>query len=287
MQTSFFDKSLVALHRLLPARLLGRLVYRLSRSERRWLKNLLIRGFSALFPVNTSEAVITEPEGYASFNAFFTRELRPGVRCLDPRPDEFLCPADGVIAQAGFADRGRLIQAKGMDFSAAELLGDAHLADQLNDAAFVTVYLAPHNYHRVHMPVDGTLLRTRFIPGKLYSVNARTTATIPNLYALNERLVCEFGTPRGPCAVVLVGAINVASITTAWGGEIWPPDDAVMITSDYVANPAVDLRQGEYLGHFNMGSTVVVLGPAAGLQWQPAATPGESTQVGATLGRFQ
>ncbi len=286
MEATLFDKILVTLHRLIPARLLGKVVYRLSRSERPWLKNLLIRGFSAVFSVDTQEALIAEPEGYASFNAFFTRKLRPGARHFDLRPAALLCPADGTIAQAGHAAAGQLLQAKGMNFSAAELLGDAKLAAALADAAFVTVYLAPYNYHRVHMPVDGTLVRTRFIPGKLYSVNARTTATIANLYAVNERLVCEFAGPRGPCAVVLVGAMNVASISTAWGGEIFPPGDGLMVTSEHSDGPAINLQQGRYLGHFNMGSTVVVLGPTADLQWQDNCTTGQVVKAGQSLGSF-
>lgn len=286
MEASVFDKFLVALHRLLPARALGRLVYRLSRSERPWLKNTLIRGFSALFKVDTGEALISEPEGYASFNAFFTRKLRPGARPVNPDKAALLSPADGTIAQAGNAAAGSLLQAKGMHFSAATLLGDAALAEALADAPFLTVYLAPYNYHRVHMPCDGQLLRSRFIPGRLYSVNARTTATIPDLYAVNERLVCEFTTPRGPCAVVLVGAINVASITTAWEGEILPPANGGIVLRDYSAGEPVTLNQGDYLGHFNMGSTVVVLGPPGTCQWQANCVSGQAVQAGEPLGRF-
>ena len=287
MEASTFDKILVALHRLLPARLLGRLIYRLSRSERSWLKNMLIRGFTALYSVDTRDALHTNPEAYASFNAFFTRELRPGARPFTAARDALLCPADGTIAQTGHARNGSLLQAKGMYFSAEKLLGDAGLADELADAPFATIYLAPYNYHRVHMPLDGTLVRTRFIPGKLYSVNARTTATLANLYAVNERLVCEFATAHGPCAVVLVGAMNVASISTAWDGEIFPPADGAVEHRDFSAHDPVKLQQGDYLGHFNMGSTVVVLGPPGGCDWAEPTAPGRQVQVGETLARLK
>lgn len=284
MHASLSDKLLVALHRLIPARLLGRIIYRLSRSERIWLKNFLIRSFVTVYSVDTREALPANPQEYASFNAFFTRQLRPGARPVTPAPDALLSPADGTVAQAGHAVSGQLLQAKGMHFSAEKLLGDAQLAGKLANAPFVTVYLAPYNYHRVHMPIDGTLLQTRFIPGTLYSVNARTTAALDGLYAHNERLVCEFGTARGPCAVVLVGAMNVASISTVWEGEIIPALNGGIVQRSYDTNDTVRLRQGDYLGHFNMGSTVVVLGPPGSCNWTAATTMGQTVRAGENLG---
>jgi len=285
MEANTFDKLLVALHRLLPARLLGRLIYRLSRSERVWLKNALIQGFTALYSVDLSEAELGEAKAYASFNAFFTRRLKSGARQITADPTLLLCPADGFIAQTGRATDGQLLQAKGMSFSAQQLLGDDALAAQLANAPFATVYLAPHNYHRVHMPAAGVLVQTRFIPGKLYSVNARTAAVIPDLYAINERLVCEFRSPTGPFAMVLVGAINVASMTTAWEGEIFPTADGSVIHRRF-DDGSVRFEQGDYMGHFNMGSTVVLIGPPGECTWDNRLTPGKTVWVGEPLGKL-
>lgn len=285
MNPTPLDRLLVQLHRLLPARLLAKLVYALSRSRRGWLKNALIRGFSRMYGVDTAEAALPCPEGYASFNEFFTRELRPGARHFALDSAAVLCPADGTVAQTGHANAGRLLQAKGKYFTAADLLGSAEFSAALADAPFATIYLAPYNYHRVHMPITGTLRRTRFIPGRLYSVNARTTAVIDRLYAVNERLVCEFDTSHGPLGIVLVGAMNVASISTAWGGEVLPPADGTVVETD-CSSLGVQLNQGDYLGHFNMGSTVVLIGPPLTCNWQDGIAPGTRVRVGQTLGRF-
>lgn len=285
MTISWLDKLLVALHRMLPARLLGSFVYLLSRSRRRWLKNTLIRGFTWLYDVDTGEAARSAPDGFASFNDFFTRELKEGARIVNADPTHLTSPADGTIAQTGHAANGQLLQAKGMYFSAAGLLADDDAAEALRAAPFATVYLAPYNYHRVHMPVAGRLIRTRFVPGKLYSVNARTTAVIPDLYAVNERLVCEFETAAGPFALVLVGAMNVASITTAWGGEIFPKDDGQVVHRDW-QDERIELAQGEYLGHFNLGSTVVMLGPNADCAWNSELGAGQTVRMGELLGRL-
>jgi len=285
MQASPIDKLLIQLQDRIPARRLGRLVYRLSRSEIRWLKNLLIRGFVWLYCVNTAEAAKRTPVEFKSFNDFFTRKLKAEVRLYDQRPGAIISPADGTVAQAGVASNGQLLQAKGMQFSGADLLGDPELAAQLSASAFSTIYLAPHNYHRLHMPMDGVLEQTRFIPGLLYSVNARTTASVENLYALNERLVCQFRNDAGPFAMVLVGAMNVASISTAWDGEIIATADSGIVHTDYrnQANQPAYVR-GEYMGHFNLGSTVVFIAPAGELDWLPAATEGERIQVGQAIG---
>ncbi len=283
MKASFTDTLLVTLHRLLPARPLAHAVYLLSRSRTVWLKNLLIRSFARLYDVNLEEAAHPGAEAYASFNEFFTRELRPGARPLAPEPDRLLCPADGTVAQTGHVRDGSLLQAKGMQFSAAALLGDTLLAERLRNAPFATIYLAPYNYHRVHMPLAARLLQTRFIPGKLYSVNARTTAVIPNLYAQNERLVCEFESAAGPFAMVLVGAMNVASISAAWSGEIYPDSSGRIRRSNH-ENDRIELERGDYMGHFNLGSTVVLIGPAAGCEWRSDLLPGTTVRMGEALG---
>ena len=224
------------------------------------------------------------PEGYSSFNAFFPRRLLADARQFETGRQNFLAPCDGTLAQSGRADSGRLIQAKGVDFSAEDLLGDEALARELADCPFTTIYLAPYDYHRVHMPIAGTLEQTLYIPGLLYSVNARTAASVPDLYAINERLVCQFRHPLGRFAIVLVGAMNVASISTAWGGEIPVPEDYRIIRRRYTGANAPQLDQGEYMGHFNMGSTVVLLGPAGLRDWDPAIEAGATVRVGQLLG---
>jgi phosphatidylserine decarboxylase len=286
MHTTITDRILLTLQNCLPARFMGACLYRLSRVEISWLKNLLIRGFSRIYSVNIHEAELPVPDGYRSFNAFFTRSLGPGARPIDTDPMQFIAPADGTIAQLGRASKGRLIQAKGIDFSAADLLGDTKLAVELADCAYTTIYLAPYNYHRLHMPVAGRLEQTLFIPGLLYSVNARSTALVPGLYARNERLICQFNSPAGRFALVLVGAMNVASISTAWSGEILPTVDGRIQRHTYPDDSGPQLARGEYMGHFNMGSTVVVLGPQSVLDWSANLQVGKSIRVGEAMARM-
>lgn len=286
MHTTLTDQILLALQNCLPARFMGACLYRLSRAETEWLKNALIRGFSWLYAVNTAEAELPVPGGYRSFNAFFTRSLRAGARPIHTDPLQLVAPADGTIAQLGHACNGQLIQAKGIDFSAADLLGDPTLAAELANCAYTTIYLAPYNYHRLHMPLDGRLEKTLFIPGLLYSVNARSTALVPGLYARNERLVCTFNSLSGRFAMVLVGAMNVASISTAWGGEITPAADQRPQYKEYPDESGPQLRRGEYMGHFNMGSTVVLLGPNSALDWSDSLQVGHTVQVGQPMARM-
>lgn len=278
------DKLLVLLQRWIPARLIGRFIYHLARIETVWLKNILIRGFTRLYGVDTSEAAKPVPDGYRCFNDFFTRDLKPDARPIARGSGNLTCPADGTVAQTGQANKGELIQAKGIHFNAADLLGDEQLAEELADCHYATIYLAPHNYHRLHMPLAGNLEQSIFIPGQLYSVNARTTANLPGLYALNERLVCNFYNPAGRFAMVLVGAINVASISTAWAGEITPPADGRPLSRRFPTNDAPYFDQGEYMGHFNMGSTVVLLGPATMTGWHADMQPGATVRVGQLAG---
>jgi len=286
MQTTFTDRILLTLQNCLPARFMGACLYRLSRVETIWLKNLLIRGFSSIYSVNTSEAELPVPDGYRSFNAFFTRALHSDARPIDADPMQFVAPADGTIAQLGRATKGQLIQAKGINFSAADLLGDADLAVELADCAYTTIYLAPYNYHRLHMPAAGKLEQTLFIPGLLYSVNARSTALVPGLYARNERLVCQFNSTAGRFAMVLVGAMNVASISTVWGGEILPTADKLVQRHSYFGDSGPQLERGEYMGHFNMGSTVVILGPKSVIDWSANLQVGKTIRVGEAMARM-
>lgn len=284
MRPTLFDQLIVMLQRLLPARALGRCVHWLSRRRDVWLKNLLINGFCTLFQVDKAEAGRPVPAGYASFNEFFTRELKPGVRPLTRDARKVLSPVDGTLAQLGHASAGQLMEAKGARFSAAALLGDHELATRLAAAPFATLYLAPHNYHRIHMPANGQLRATHFIPGRLHSVNARTVAVIPDLYALNERLVCHFEGEHGEFALVLVGALNVASISTQWSGEITVPPGSGRVTRRWPNASGPALRQGDYVGHFNLGSTVVLLGPPAALRWNSDRAVGQPVLMGEPLG---
>ncbi|WP_275289396.1 archaetidylserine decarboxylase [Halomonas elongata] len=238
----------------LPHHLLSRLVGRLAECRLPWLKDVLIRAFIRQFKVDMGEAHEPDPSAYPNFNDFFTRPLKDGAR---PIGEGMISPADGTLSQFGGLEHGRMIQAKGHDFTAADLLGgDLETAERYRDGSFATVYLSPRDYHRVHMPVAGTLREMVYVPGRLFSVNAATTHHVPNLFARNERLVCHFDTEHGPMALVLVGAMIVAAIETVWAGQITPlPRGGVQrIRFD----TPVHLEKGEEMGHFKLGSTVVM-----------------------------
>ncbi|RMF99192.1 MAG: phosphatidylserine decarboxylase [Gammaproteobacteria bacterium] len=272
----------VCLQHWLPARTLGRLVHRLSRARLRWWKNLLILGFCRLYGVDRASAARPVPDGYASFNAFFTRELKPGLRPIDPDPAALVAPADGRIAQFGEARAGRLLQAKGLDYSLADLCGSDRRAERYRDGAFLTIYLAPRDYHRVHAPAAGRLRWMHHIPGERFAVNAATAARLPGLFARNERLVCHFEGDWGPFAVVLVGALNVASIGTAWTGELPAPDRARLWHYPPPSGPCLD--RGQYLGQFNLGSTVILLLPPGAARLDPGLTLDQRVFVGRRIG---
>ena len=221
----------VALQYLIPQHLLSRLVGTLAASEIRWIKNPFINWFRQRYGVDMSEAADSEPTNYPSFNAFFTRALKPGSRPIDASPNAIISPADGAISQLGTITGDRIFQAKGQNYTTTELLGgDDKMAALFADGLFATVYLSPRDYHRVHMPVAGKLLRTIYVPGDLFSVNQATAAHVPSLFARNERLVCLFETDFGPMALVLVGAMIVAGIETVWAGQIAPPPGGLVVT---------------------------------------------------------
>ena len=209
---------------LLPQRLLTRLVYRLARIRTPWLKDALIRHFARRFRVKLDEAQESDPRAYTDFNAFFTRALKPGARPVAPGDWAVCCPVDGAVSQIGVADADTLLQAKGRSFSLTALLGgDPERARPFQGGVFATLYLSPRDYHRIHLPLAGRLREMVHIPGKLFSVSPLTTRIVPELFARNERVAALFDTPAGPMALVLVGAINVASIETVWAGTITPP----------------------------------------------------------------
>lgn len=271
----------VLLQHLVPQKLLSRIVFRATRSTFKPWKNWLIGFITRRFGVDREEALHAHADDFASFNDFFTRALKPGARPLPADPQAIACPADGHISQAGRIAEGRIFQAKGQSYSAAELLGDDQTAAPYRDGSFATVYLSPRDYHRVHMPLGGTLRSTVHIPGRLFSVAPFAVNGIPRLFARNERLVCHFQGDNGPFSVVLVGAMLVSSISTAWSGLTVPPYARGIERVDWSADN-IRLDRGEEMGRFNMGSTVILLLPRdsalldSGLQSQQPVRMGQS-----------
>lgn len=223
-------------------------------------KNVLIKAFARHYRVNLQEAEIEDPGQFENFNAFFTRALKPGARPLANEENAILCPADGAISEMGKIEADRVLQAKGRYYTVARLLADEEMARHFEDGDFVTVYLSPRDYHRVHMPLAGKLVKTIYVPGKLFSVNRVTADYVPDLFARNERLVCLFDTEAGLMAVVLVGAMIVAGIETVWGGRVCPRKHRQLQVEDYTHREQhVVLEAGAELGRFKLGSTAIVL----------------------------
>jgi phosphatidylserine decarboxylase len=244
---------------LIPHHLFSMMMYRLTRCQVTWFKNLFIRFIVKEYKVNVAEAAQTDLNQYVSFNDFFTRVLREGVRPIAAE-SEIVSPVDGAISQLGPINSGLIVQAKGRDYSVLELVGgDEQLAKQFQQGQFATLYLSPRDYHRIHMPVTGRLQQMRYIPGKLFSVSPRTARTVPNLFARNERVVTVFETDKGPMVLVLVGAIFVGSMETVWAKQITPPFGKEIQHWSYQDEDAITLQKGEEMGRFNMGSTVVML----------------------------
>ncbi len=232
-----------------------------------------------------SEAAETDPLAYPTFNAFFTRALRTGARPLANDHGAVLCPADGAVSQLGTITDAGLLQAKGSFYTAAALLASTEEAEAFDGGSFATIYLSPRDYHRVHMPVAGRLLSTRYVPGDLFSVNQATAEAIPGLFARNERLVCLFETEYGPMAVVLVGAMIVAGIETVWAGRACSTRERQIQFQDYTAaQPAVELAAGAELGRFYLGSTAIVLFAHGALELSGGLSAGTPVKMGQLLG---
>jgi phosphatidylserine decarboxylase len=275
----------VALQYLLPQHLLSQLVHWVARSRVRWVKNALIDNFVVNFHPDMSDAVQGQPLQFASFNEFFTRALRPDTRPPDPDPNTLVSPVDGTISQIGTLDGSWLVQAKGLAYTLESLLaGDPSWPALFQGGAFATLYLAPYNYHRIHMPRSGTLRAAWYVPGALFSVNAATAANVPGLFARNERIVCIFEDGALQFAVVLVGALFVGSMSTVWHGDVTPrsPRRGVQLPLDTALSP-LTLARGAELGRFNMGSTVILLLPPGRGAWLPALAPGGTLRVGEAL----
>jgi phosphatidylserine decarboxylase len=276
----------VLLQYLLPKYLLTSVVYRLTRIRTPAVKNALIRGFLKLYEIRLDEVRGRVPDDFATFNDFFIRELKEGSRPVDPDPRAIVSPADGTLSQAGAVHGNRILQAKGIDYTLEDLLAaDIDLARRFDGGAFATIYLAPYNYHRVHAPVDGELVRAHYVPGDLFSVNSSTADHVPGLFSRNERLNLHFRTAFGPLVVVLVGALNVGSISTPWSGEIRPRKAGVVETIDLSA-ASRDVSKGDLLGWFNMVSTVILLLPAGSCRWHRDFEPGVTTVMGKSIGEL-
>ena len=273
---------LTSLTYVLPHRFLSSLARRLAYSTSPGTKQWLIDTVTRKFDVDLSEAAEPDPRAYPSFNAFFTRALKPGARVADPDPRALLMPADGHISQCGAIEDGRIFQAKGQSFTAAELLGDAAAAEPFRNGLFATVYLSPRDYHRVHMPWTGTLRETVHVPGRLFSVGTAAVADVPRLFARNERLVCHFDTEFGPTASVMVGALLVSGVETVWSGVEIPAYADRISRKDYRGKGIVLERFAE-MARFNYGSTVIVLLPKDAAMLDPSLKAEMPVRLGQRL----
>jgi len=271
---------------ILPQHTLTRLVGKLAKSKNKWIKDTFIRLFLNNFDINLSEAVIEDPAEFSTFNDFFTRALKPSARTIDADPHSVVSPVDGAVSQAGAITEDLLFQAKGHTFSLSDLLGftdqASEVTEQYLDGQFTTIYLAPKDYHRIHMPVDGELTSMTYVPGQLFSVNPITARTIPNLFARNERVVAHFNTDFGPLAMVLVGATIVGSIETVWSGVVTPPQGKIVEHWEYKPGQHV-FKKGDEMGRFLLGSTVILVFGKDKIQWHNRCSPESTLQLGQAI----
>lgn len=265
-----------------PHHLLTRLMHAFTRIRHPGFKNWQIRTFVKKYQVDLTEAIESRPEGYADFNSFFTRALQPAARPIVQDEQAIICPVDGAVSHAGVISAERIFQAKKHDYSLVSLLGgDSTRAAPFQGGAFATLYLSPRDYHRIHMPRTGRLRTMVYVPGRLFSVNPRTTRCVPRLFARNERLVTIFDTDLGPMAVVLVGAMFVAGMETVWAGNITATAPADLEIWQY--DGSLELARGAEMGRFNMGSTVILIFPPQRIQWDDALSPGAPVRMGQRL----
>lgn len=269
----------IALQHLAPKTCITQLAGRLANCKKTWFSQRFIRWFIDKYQVNMQEALHPEPSAYENFNAFFTRQLRPGIRPIAKA--DWVCPVDGMVSQCGPLANGELIQAKGRTYSAAALLADPEKAAGFKNGHFATLYLSPRDYHRIHMPCDGRLISMHHVPGDLYSVNPTTAEGVENLFARNERLVCWFEGPFGRFAMVLVGATVVGSIGTVWSGIVNTQRGKTIQSWNYEneATP-ITLEKGQEMGLFQLGSTVVMVFPEGPLVFNADWQHGQPIQMG-------
>lgn len=285
-QATLGDRLFAGLQYILPKHLLSRLIYSVMRCESPTVRRLIISNFLRGYDVNMAEAAQPDPFAYRSFNDFFTRALRPGARPIDASPDSVVSPVDGTLSQRGAIHSGKLLQAKGHEYSLLELLGfDPIAAKTYFHGSFACIYLAPYNYHRIHMPVAGQVRSTVYLPGDLFSVNAATARTVPGLFSRNERVLCEFDTDFGRMAMILVGALFVGSMETVHCGEINPPPRRSKSPVIIDRGVGQHFAKGEELGRFNMGSTVVMLFEKDRVQWDAAFAPARKVVLGNVIAR--
>ena len=269
---------------LLPQKSLTQLAGYLANIKGGALTTAVVRRFIRHYRVQMDDALAPDPASYETFNVFFTRALRPGCRPVANAP--WICPVDGAISQLGVIEQGQIFQAKGHHYSVAALLGDTSLAsthDLFQNGRFATIYLSPKDYHRIHMPCYGVLERMVYVPGKLFSVNPATAQTVPGLFARNERVVCHFATAHGPLVMVLVGATIVGSMATVWHGVVNPPRRTQTTEWTYPSISPVSLEQGEEMGRFLLGSTVIVLWPEGAAELDSSLKPGHAVRMGQAL----
>ena len=278
------DRLAVLPQYLLPKQALTQFAGWVASRERGWVTTEIIRRFVAKYRVNMDEALDSDISGYLTFNDFFTRALKPGARPMAQAA--LVCPVDGAISQFGAIAHDQLIQAKGHQYSTTAMVGgDAALAALYQDGHFATIYLSPKDYHRIHMPCDGRLSRMIYVPGELFSVNPVTARGVPGLFARNERVVCVFESARGPFVLALVGATIVGSMATVWHGVVNPPRGKAVREWRYPASgqPEVVLKQGDEMGRFLLGSTVVLLFPKGPLRFNPDWAPGRAVRLGEVM----
>ncbi len=280
----------VALQHLLPQHGISRLVLAATRSRATVFKNALIRLFVRGFKPDMSDAVEREPTAYASFNEFFTRALRPETRPIDPDSRAIVSPVDGTVSEAGRLSEDRLLQAKGHEYTLRALLaGNRAWERTFAGGSFATIYLAPYNYHRIHMALPGELRESFYVPGKLFSVNRTTAQLVPGLFARNERVFCGFDSAGVPWGIVLVGALNVGSMATVWHGDVTPRkyrDEVTPLPVHGVLAPT-ELPKGAEMARFNMGSTIILLLPPGTSTWASTLTAGRTVRMGERIGTLE
>jgi len=280
------QKLWAAIMEMLPHHLLSSLMYSVARIETPFVKNTIISQVVKHFDVDMSEAIIEDPLVYKSFNNFFTRKLKTDARPISPGESDIVSPVDGEVSQCGSIEEGLLLQAKGRHYSLESLLGgDSGMASAFENGNFSTIYLSPRDYHRIHMPADGHLVSMTHVPGRLFSVSQSTTNAVHNLFARNERLICQFKTDNGPMIMILVGAIFVGSMETVWSGLVTPAGRRISRWDyDQRSVKQVFLRKGEEMGRFNMGSTVILLFPGNRIAWDPDHVTGQHVRMGQRIG---
>ncbi len=280
MSPRWADRLAVWPQYLLPKQLMTRWAWALSTCRQPWVRKPLIAAFRRAFPVNLAEAEPSDPSAYDCFNAFFTRSLHAQARPLADVRHRLIAPCDGTISELGRIAQGRLIQAKGMDYSAADLLGSAGWAERFADGHFMTIYLAPYDYHRVHSPITARPVEEFRIPGQLFSVSTRTARAVPRLFSRNERMAVILDSAHGPVALVMVAALMVAGIETVWGG---PEDRRPGPEPRHRQLSCQPLERGQELGRFHWGSTVILLTPAGFPGWSDSLQPGQKLRLGQAL----